>query len=153
MNNWTPYFHEKCKPFFLTLTTLFFLSFFSLTSHAGPRPEVAERIIAYRGDQGIKIWTLRIGDRKAHEALVQIEDVDHDWNLLIQKMKITRVNDELRYSVTTGGKRHVVLILKQNNGELYLPNEPIAINLAYSDSLSQQGDAQNFLNHYLANKK
>lgn len=38
MNNWTPYFREKCKPFFLTLTTLFFLSFFSLTSHAGPAP-------------------------------------------------------------------------------------------------------------------
>ncbi|WP_241581700.1 hypothetical protein [Rosenbergiella nectarea] len=141
------------RPFFLSFTALLLLSVFTQMSYAESRPPVAERVIGYIGDLGVKVWTLRIGDRKAQEALVQIEDADHDWNLAIQKMKITRVNDALHYSVSQGNKRHVVLILKQNSGQLFLPNEPNAITLHYSDALSQSGDAQMFLNHYLANSK
>ena len=153
MNNWNTSRLNKFIPFFLAFTTLLFLILFSRMSYAEARPAVADRVIAYSGDLGIKVWTLRIGDRKAQEALVQIEDADHDWNLVIQKMKITRVNDALHYSVSQGNKRHVVLILKQNRGQLFLPNEPDSITLNYSESLSQNGDAQMFLNHYLANKK
>lgn len=144
---------SQFKSFFLAFTTLLFLSFFTQLSYAESRPPVADRVIGYVGDLGVKVWTLRIGDRKAQEALVQIEDADHDWNLVIQKMKITRVNDALHYSVSQGNKRYVVLILKQNGGQLFLPNEPEPITLHYSESLSQSGDAQMFLNHYLANKK
>jgi len=153
MNNWNTFRLTRSRPFSLAITTLLLLSLFSRMSYAESRPVVADRVIAYSGDLGIKVWTLRIGDRKAQEALVQIEDADHEWNLAIQKMKITRVNDVLHYSVSQGNKRHVVLILKQNHGQLFLPNEPDAITLQYNDELTQRGDAQMFLNHYLANKK
>lgn len=56
--------------------------------HAEERPEVADQVIAYTGAQGAKVWTLRIGERAANEALVQIEGVDHDWNMRIQKMQV-----------------------------------------------------------------
>ncbi len=153
MNNWKPSRINRFCPFFLILTALLFFGLSSQISYDEPRPQVAKRIIGYEGDLGIRVWTLRIGERKAQEALVQIEDVDHDWNLLIQKMKITRVDDTLHYSVSQGNKRHTVLILKHNSGLLFLPNEPNAITLQYNDALSQLGDAQMFLNHYLANKK
>ncbi|MBT0727184.1 hypothetical protein [Rosenbergiella australiborealis] len=143
-------YQKKMWPVWGILITFILWSVFASSCLAETRPDVATRVIAYQGNQGVKVWTLRIGERKAHEALVKIEDVDHDWNLLILKMKITRLNDELHYSYTQGKKRHTVLVLKQNGGLLYLPGEPIAINLSYSDSLSDDIDAQRFLTEYLS---
>ena len=42
------------------------------------RPEVADKIFAYSGEKGVKVWVLRIGDRSANEALVQVAGVDHE---------------------------------------------------------------------------
>ncbi len=78
MNNWKPSLINRFSPFFLILTALLFFGLSSQISYAEPRPQVAKRIIGYEGDLGIRVWTLRIGERKAQEALVQIEDVDHD---------------------------------------------------------------------------
>ena len=58
-------------------------------AQADNRPEVAEKVLAYAGEGGVKVWTLRIGARSDNQALVQVEGVDHDWNMKIQKMAVT----------------------------------------------------------------
>ncbi len=63
-------------------------------AHAQARPPVADNVVAYQGQQGIKVWTLRVGERSANEALVQIEGVDHDWNMRIQKMSVEKTSKD-----------------------------------------------------------
>lgn len=81
-------------------------------AHAEQRPAVAEQVKAYMGTEGVKVWTLRIGERAANEALVQVEGVDHDWNMRIQKMQVEKTAKDTRYWTTVGGNKFVVLIVQ-----------------------------------------
>ncbi|WP_397459225.1 hypothetical protein AB3464_06180 [Pseudomonas asplenii] len=118
-------------------------------AQAENRPEVAEKVLAYAGEGGVKVWTLRIGARNDSQALVQLESVDHDWNMKIQKMTVEKTSKDTRYSTTVDGQKFVVLVLQQGWGELYLPGESQALNVGYDEFLSSQGDAQAFLTDYL----
>ncbi|KAB0570228.1 hypothetical protein C9383_24270 [Pseudomonas palleroniana] len=118
-------------------------------AHADNRPEVAEKVLAYAGAGGVKVWTLRIGARSDNQALVQVDGVDHDWNLKIQKMTVEKTAKDTRYSTRVDGQKFVVLVLQQSWGELYLPGEAQALSIGYDESLSSQGNAQAFLTDYL----
>lgn len=119
-------------------------------AHADERPPVADNVIAYESPQGVKVWTLRIGERSVNEALVQIEGIDHDWNMRIQKMKVEKTSKDTRYFTTVDGQKFVVLIIKEGwGGELYLPGETQALTVGTSQSLSIQSNAQAFLTDYL----
>ncbi|KPA88134.1 MULTISPECIES: hypothetical protein [Pseudomonas] len=130
----------------LFVTTLALLAGFA---QAEERPPVADKVLAYSGQQGVKVWTLRIGERSDNQALVQVEDVDHDWNLRIQKMNVEKTAKDTRYSTTVDGQKFVVLILQEGWGELYLPGESKALTVGYDENLSSRGDAQAFLTEYL----
>ncbi|WP_295470557.1 hypothetical protein [uncultured Pseudomonas sp.] len=118
-------------------------------AQAEDRPAVADKVQAYSGEQGLKVWTLRIGERSENQALVQLEDVDHDWNMRIQKMSVEKTSRDTRYSTTVDGQKFVVLILQGNWGELYLPGQANPVNVVYNAALSEQGNAQAFLTDYL----
>ncbi len=118
-------------------------------AQAEDRPEVADKVVAYAGEQGIKVWTLRIGARSEHQALVQLEGVDHDWDMKIQKMAVEKTDKDTRYVTTVDGKRFVALILRNGWGDLTLPGESQSVNVAYDEYLSEQGNAQAFLTDYL----
>ncbi len=116
------------------------------------RPEIADKIFAYSGEKGVKVWVLRIGDRSANEALVQVAGVDNEWNLRIQKMEVEKTNKDTRYSVLRDGKRYEVLRLNRDVGELYLPGEIQELRVSYNDELSMSGRPQAFLTEYLDQK-
>jgi hypothetical protein len=113
------------------------------------RPLVADKVTAYRGTQGVKVWTLRIGERSANQALVQIDGVDHDWRLKIQKMDVEKTSRDVRYSTQVNGEKFIALIVRGNSGELYLPGELQEIGVKYDDVLSGKGNAEAFLTDYL----
>ena len=121
-------------------------------AHAEERPETADKVIAYEGEQGVKVWTLRIGARSEHQALVQLEGVDHDWNMRIQKMNVDKTARDTRYSTMVDGQKFVVLIVQNGWGELYLPGEAQTLNVGYDEYLSSQGNAGAFLTDYLKAK-
>lgn len=116
------------------------------------RPEIADKIFAYSGEQGVKVWVLRVGDRSANEALVQVAGVDNEWNLRIQKAKVEKTNKDTRYSVQKDGKPYEVLRLNRDIGELYLPGETQALRVGYNDELSMTGRPQAFLTEFLEQK-
>lgn len=122
-------------------------------AQAEERPSVAEKVVAYAGEQGVKVWTLRIGERSANEALVQVEGVDHDWNMRIQKMNVEKTDKLTRYYTTVDGQKFAALVIQGSDSwsasELYLPGEAQALKIGYSQSLSEQGNAQAFLTDYL----
>lgn len=113
------------------------------------RPPVADKVVAYSGEQGVKVWTLRIGERAENQALVQIEGIDNDWDKKIQKMKVEKTSKDTRYSTTVDGKPYVVLIVDNSWGQLYVPGESRETQVAYDESLSEEGNAQWFLTDYL----
>lgn len=116
---------------------------------ADQRPEVASRVVAFSGEQGVKVWTLRIGARGDNQALVQVEGVDHDWDMRIQRMAVEKNAGDTRYSTQVDGKKFVVLLVRNGWGELYLPGEAKPLMVGYDNGLSEQGNAQAFLTDYL----
>ncbi|MHA7849016.1 hypothetical protein [Serratia sp. D1N4] len=114
------------------------------------RPEVAERVKAWEGSQGIQVWTLRYGQRSEQKALVQVTNADHEWDKKIQLMDVESKGDRTDYSVSVNGKKFVALVISNgNSGELYLPGENAIHPISYSKSLSDEGDAQYFLTDFL----
>ncbi|MCO7516386.1 hypothetical protein NJF44_15855 [Pseudomonas guariconensis] len=113
------------------------------------RPPVADKVVAYSGEQGIKVWTLRIGERSVNQALVQVDGIDHDWQMRIQKMNVEKSERDTRYSTEVDGKKYVALIVRGDWANLYLPGEAQETSLRYDPSLSEQGNAQYFLTDYL----
>ncbi|OLU24267.1 hypothetical protein [Pseudomonas sp. PA27(2017)] len=116
---------------------------------ADQRPEVASRVVAFSGEQGVKVWTLRIGARGDNQALVQVEGVDHDWDMRIERMAVEKNAGDTRYSTQVDGKKFVVLLVRNGWGELYLPGEAKPLMVGYDNGLSEQGNAQAFLTDYL----
>ena len=116
---------------------------------AEQRPEVASRVVAFSGEQGVKVWTLRIGARGDDQALVQVEGIDHDWDMRIQRMAVEKNAGDTRYSTQVDGKKFVALLVRNGWGELYLPGEAKPLMVGYDNGLSEQGNAQAFLTDYL----
>lgn len=121
----------------------------ALAETEAPRPPVGDRVVAYSGTQGVKVWTLRYDERSANQALVEINGVDADWNKRIQKMSVAKTSKDTRYSTEVDGKPYVAMIIQGNHGELYVPGEPQMISLSYDEALSSEGNAQHFLTDYL----
>ena len=121
----------------------------SAAGHADERPPIADKVVAYQGEEGVKVWTLRIGERSANQALVQVDGADHDWNLKIAKMNVEKSARDTRYVTQVDGQRYVALIVQQGYGELYLPGESNPLRV-YSDTrLGEKGNAEHFLTDYL----
>jgi len=138
------------------VVALIILLFTCMTSavYAEQRPEVADNVIAYKGQQGVIVWTLRVGERSANEALVQVEGIDHDWNMKIQKMQVEKTSRDTRYSVNLNGNKFTALIIKNKCcGDLYLPGEEQPTSVIYSEEVSHAGNAQAFLTDYLQSQK
>jgi len=125
------------------------LALLGMQAQADERPAVADKVVAYAAEQGIKVWTLRIGERSEHKALVQIEGVDHDWDMRIQKMDVAKTSKDTCYSTEVDGQKFVTLLVQGNWGELYLPGEAQPLHVRYDQYLSEQGNAQAFLTDYL----
>lgn len=121
----------------------------ALAETEAPRPPVGDRVVAYSGTQGVKVWTLRYDERSANQALVEINGVDADWNKRIQKMSVAKTSKDTRYSTEVNGKPYVAMIIQGNHGELYVPGEPQMISLSYDEALSSEGNAQHFLTDYM----
>jgi hypothetical protein len=125
----------------------------SFANAAEARPEIARYVKAYAGNEGVKVWTLRIGPVEKNEAIVQIAGIDHPWDMRIQKMQTEPSSRGTNYVATVDGKRFVVLVMNESSGELYLPSTNKTVRIGYSKSLSEEGNAEHFLTDFLEKKK
>ncbi|WP_194205756.1 hypothetical protein [Superficieibacter sp. 1612_C1] len=114
------------------------------------RPEIAKYVKGYEGQEGIQVWTLRIGPKEANESLVQIANVDNALDKKIIRCKVEPASGgATSYKTEIDGKSWELLRVKDGSGELYLPGESSSTWVAYSQSLSQEGNAEHFLTDYL----
>ncbi len=118
------------------------------------RPEVAERVKAYEGAEGVIVWTLRYGKPEEKKLIVQVTDIDHPWNKKIHLMNVDDVGAKKYVYTLVDGKKFTVLFFNSNGwGELNLPGENKAIPIYYSKAYSSAGNAQAFLTDYLVSDK
>lgn len=134
---------------FIVLLSLSLMAGVSGAYAETPRPPIANVVKAYQGTEGAQVWTLRIGEPAESQSLVQITGIDHDWDSKIQKMNVEKLSNSTRYWLNVNDKKFVVLVLNQGYGELYLPGEAQPVQIGYSKSLSEQGNAEIFLTDYL----
>ncbi|POP41878.1 hypothetical protein CHU32_21680 [Superficieibacter electus] len=114
------------------------------------RPEIAKYVKGYQGQEGVQVWTLRIGPKEANESLVQIVNVDNALDKKIIRCKVEPASGgATSYKTEVEGKSWELLRVKDGSGELYLPGESSSTWVAYSQSLSQEGNAEHFLTDYL----
>lgn len=114
------------------------------------RPEIAKYVKGYEGQEGVQVWTLRIGPKEANESLVQIANVDNALDKKIIRCKVEPASGgATSYKTEINGKSWELLRVKDGSGELYLPGESSSTWVAYSQSLSQEGNAEHFLTDYL----
>ncbi|MDU2941612.1 MAG: hypothetical protein E7B59_20915 [Enterobacteriaceae bacterium] len=114
------------------------------------RPEIAKYVKGYEGQEGVQVWTLRIGPKEANESLVQIANVDNALDKKIIRCKVESASGgATSYKTEIDGKSWELLRVKDGSGELYLPGESSSTWVAYSQSLSQEGNAEHFLTDYL----
>ena len=126
----------------------------AMKSETAARPEVAEKVMAWQGDEGVEVWILRYGPRDKNQALVQVVNVDHPWNKHIYLMDVKKDDKKKTYSLTLNGTRFVALnMYGMNSGELYLPDEKQPYRINYSQMLSEQGNPHHFLTDYLQQEK
>ncbi|KAF1069524.1 MAG: hypothetical protein GAK45_01084 [Pseudomonas citronellolis] len=134
---------------FRCMATLLLAALLPFAAHAENRPEIGPQVKAYSGEEGVKVWLVRVGPRAANQALVQVTGIDHDWNQKIQKMDVQDVRDQKRYALKIDGKPFVALLAQSGSAELYLPGDSHTYQLFYDESLSSQGNAEHFLTDYL----
>lgn len=118
-------------------------------SQQDDRPTIASMMKAYENSEGVQVWTLRVGPPAVREALVRINGIDHGWNNRIQKMRVERCADGVRYWLEVNQSRLLVLALDNGYGELYLPGESQAIDVSYDPMLSGRVNPDHFLSDYL----
>lgn len=123
-------------------------------SQPAARPEVAEDVKAWQGEEGVEVWILRYGPRDQNKALVQIVNIDHPWNKRIHLMDVSKEEKKKSYSLNLNDRRFVALnMYSLESGELYLPDEKQPYRIHFSQGLSSAGNAQHFLTDYLNQKK
>lgn len=127
----------------------------SASAIAAPRPEVSRYVKAYSGDEAIKVFITRIGPAEKGEVLIQLSNVDHPLDGVIQKARVENNERGRRYIVQRNGDDYILLNIEGNGGTLYLPylpNNPRSWHVAYDASLSGQARAEHILTAWLAQK-
>lgn len=94
---------------------------------------------------GVKVSTLRYGPRERQQALIQVTDVDHaiDGRILLASTRAT--DKHTRYTVQLEGRAHVLLILNEGTGELFVPGAPKPTPVSYDAGLSAQSNPEHCL--------
>lgn len=121
----------------------------------GGKPKVATYGKAFRGAEGLVLWTLGVGDPAAQEYLLQYSGINHPWDLKIFKAK--RVDSRKEggdYVVKVNGEDYVTVVERpywgaEKSYEVYLPQGPNGQGVVYDEALSRQMHPEVFLNDYL----
>lgn len=135
---------------------LFLLASLCITAlaHAADRPEVGRYVKAYSGEEGVKVFVLRLGAPEKAEALVQIAGIDHPLDGVIQKARVEAGDrDGTRsYTTTRNGRDYMLLRLDRDSGTVYLPSQPNTLReprVKYDDTLSQRAAPEPMLTEWL----
>lgn len=123
-------------------------------AQAAERPEVSRYVRAYSGEEGIKVFVVRIGAVEKGEVLLQLTGIDSPQDGIIQKARVEsrQQGQQRRYYVKRNGQDVAALILDRTAGAVYLPSQPNSVaepHVAYDESLSQQCNAEHMVTQWI----
>lgn len=120
-----------------------------------PRPIVGTTGKAFKGPEGLLVWTLRIGEEENQEVLIQYGGVDHPWCGRIFKASIRERQFGQDYVIWHEGRPYVTFLMRRpaNSSdspfcEAHLPGRA-PMRVAYDEAASQHINPQDLLSLYL----
>lgn len=116
------------------------------------RPPVADKVVAYQGQQGLKGLDPAYRRSGGRRSAVAGRRTGPRLGPPDPQGKGGKSARDSRYSTELNGSKYVILIVRDGWGELYLPGEQQTRQVAYSESLSSAGEPQAFLTDYLEQK-
>ncbi len=133
------------------------VSVFLVAAHvmADERPEVGRYVQGYSGEEGVKVYIVRLGAADKSEALVQITGIDHKTDGVIHKATLVNNGDNRRsYNIKLEGNKEEteVLRMERNGSRLLMRVYPHGWNdyaISYNEELSQSINAEHFLTKFL----
>ncbi|UZT97961.1 hypothetical protein ODZ84_22805 [Chryseobacterium fluminis] len=134
----------------LSINIIFLMLLISFNAKA--QVEMGRVCKTFKGEEGIIVTTARYGPEKNNEALIAVYDIDHSWAGKIFKAKVESYNGKADYEITYKGKSYIIMTLRNNNYEIYLPKESnmqkSPIYVYYSDYLSENCTPNRFLQEF-----
>lgn len=116
------------------------------------RPDVGKYVKAYKGGEGITVWTTRLGKPDEHKALIQFSGAENAYDMRILAADVEQTGKDSRYAIDHNGGKFVVFIVSDGAGELYLPGSAESVRVYYNEDASRQGNSDHFLTEYLDQK-
>ncbi|MCO7728540.1 hypothetical protein NJB93_18295 [Brucella intermedia] len=117
------------------------------------RPSVAKYVKAYKGGEGISVWTTRFGTPDEHKALIQFGGADNDYDMKILLADVEKTGKDSRYSINHNGQKFVIFIVSDGTGLLYFPNSTESVSVGYSENASNEANSEHFLTDYLEQRE
>jgi hypothetical protein len=123
------------------------------------RPPVAKYGKVFRGPEGLTVSLLGIGKPEDEEYLLQYAGVNHDWDMKIFKVKrVPGGANGYNYRLKVNGEDYDTVVERKGYGgassyQVYLPNGPKDVAVAYDESYSQRIQPQHYLTDYLNQKE
>jgi DNA modification methylase len=134
----------------LSINIIFFTLIISFSATA--QTEMGKVCKTFKGEEGVIITTARYGPDKNNEALIGVYAIDHSWAGKIFKAKVNSYNGKADYEISYKGKPYIIMTLRNNNYEIYLPKESnmqrSPLYVYYSEELSDNCTPNNFLKEF-----
>jgi len=141
---------QKTMKKLFSISVVLVALFMSLGAFA--QTEMGKVCKTYRGEEGLIVTTARYGPDKNNEALIGIYDIDHSWAGKIFKAKVESYNGKADYEITYKGKNYIIMTLRNNTYEIYLPKESnmqkSPMYITYAADLSSNCTPSKFLREY-----
>jgi hypothetical protein len=113
------------------------------------RPEMSRYTTAYSGGEGYRVWVARFGPRENHEALVQIDGIDHKLDGRVIRAKAIPSAGGVKYTAVVDGQSYDLLYIDGKNAELRVTGAPWTSTLCYDKSLIDDRPPEHLLTSYL----
>lgn len=130
------------------------------------RPVVGAVGKAYKGDEGLVVTIVRIGDESKNRVLLKFSGIDHPWNGKVFKAAVLKPQISNHYIILENGKCKmengvpVSVIIGSPNGydgnyldyKVFIPNGPSGKYIAYDETESKKIVPNDILTEYLKQK-
>ena len=111
-------------------------------------PEMSRYTTAYSGGEGYHVWITRFGPKEKHEALVQIDGIDHKLDGKVIRAKGEYSGNGIAYFANVDGRNTELVKVEGEHAELNVTGNPWRSRLCYDKTLSADRPPLHMLTDY-----
>lgn len=118
------------------------------------RPEVGIVGKAFKANEGMCVWMLRVGKEADQEMLVKFYNLDHKWNQKIFKTKVVNSSTGFDCQIQVNNAPYTIITARRPWGteyeyEAYLPDMASSMKIYYTEDGTREIVPEHFLTEFL----